>query len=116
MAPAPYPAPRPVAARILPGHLAYVRLAGFVDNAANFVVAAVDGLGLGRRLRGVVLDLRGNGGGSAGEPSRLLGAFVHHAIFAYAEDGHGGRTAIWTDPTMPLLGVPLVALIDRGCV
>jgi len=113
--PAPYPAPQPVWARILPGHLAYVRLTSFVDNAANFVIAAVDGLGLGRRLRGVVLDLRGNEGGSAAEPPRLLGAFTHHEIVAYYENGRGRQTAIWTDDTMPLLGVPLVALIDRGC-
>jgi carboxyl-terminal processing protease len=113
--PAPYPVPQPVLARILPGHLAYVRLTSFVDNTANFVVAAVDGLGLGRHLHGVVLDLRGNEGGSAAEPPRLLGAFAHHKIVAYYEDGRGHRTAIWTDDAMPVLGVPLVVLIDRGC-
>jgi carboxyl-terminal processing protease len=62
-----------------------------------------------------VLDLRGNGGGSAEEPARLLGAFVHGGVFAYDDDGHGRRWAQRTDSTMPLLHVPLVVLIDRGC-
>lgn len=115
LTPAAYPSPQAVSARVLPGHVAYVRLASFVDNVANFVVAALDGLGLGPRPRGLVLDLRGNGGGSAGEPSRLLGAFAHDKIFAYFEDGHGQRTPARTDTSMPLLHVPLVVLIDRGC-
>jgi carboxyl-terminal processing protease len=110
-----YPSPQPVAARVLPGDVAYVRLTSFVDNAANFVFAAIDGLGLGARLRGIVLDLRGNGGGSADEPPRLLGALVHGKVFAYFEDGRGHRTAARTDATMPLIQVPLVVLIDRGC-
>ncbi|HZS88421.1 MAG TPA: S41 family peptidase [Chloroflexota bacterium] len=115
LSPAPYPSPQPVTARVLPGRVAYVRLASFVDNAANFVLAAVDGLGPRPHLRGLVLDLRGNGGGSAAEPARLLGAFAHNRIFAYSEDGHSQRTAARTDATMPLLSVPLAVLIDRGC-
>lgn len=47
LAPAPYPAAQAVTARVLPGDVAYVRLSSFVDNAANFVIAALDGLGLG---------------------------------------------------------------------
>ncbi len=113
--PAPYPSPQAVTARVLPGDVAYVRLTSFVDNAANYVFAALDGLGLGPRLRGLVLDLRGNGGGPAGEPARLLGAFVHGRVFASFDDGHGHRTVARTDAGMPLVRVPLVVLIDRGC-
>jgi carboxyl-terminal processing protease len=111
----PQPEPQAVTARRLPGDVAYVRLAMFVPNAANYVIAGMDGLGLGANLRGLVLDLRGNGGGAVDEPPRLLGAFIHHAIFAYYEDGHGHRTPQWTDATMPLVHVPLVVLIDGRC-
>ncbi len=115
VAAAAYPAPQPVTARVLPGDIGYVQLTSFTDNAANYVIAALDGLGLGRNLHGVVLDLRGNEGGSAAEPAHLLGAFVHDRVFAYLVDGHGHRTAMRTDANLPLLGVPLVALIDQGC-
>jgi carboxyl-terminal processing protease len=113
--PAAYPNPRPVTARVLPGNIAYVQLHTFVDNAANFVFAAVDGLGLGKHLRGLVLDLRGNGGGSPAEPARLLGAFAPGRVYAVMDDGRGRLTASRTATTMPLIRVPLVALIDRGC-
>lgn len=112
---APYSAAQAVTARLLPGDVAYVRLSSFVDNAANFVLAALDGLGLGARLRGLVLDLRGNGGGAAGEPARLLGAFAPNRVFAYFEDGRGHRTAARTAANMPLVHAPLLVLIDRGC-
>jgi carboxyl-terminal processing protease len=112
---APYPTPQPVTARVLPGNVAYVRLASFVDNSANFVVAALDGLRLGKHPHGLVLDLRGNGGGSAAEPAHLLSAFVHHRIFAYMENGQGHLTPQWTGTDMPLVRTHLVVLIDRGC-
>jgi carboxyl-terminal processing protease len=115
LTPGPYASPQPVTARVLQGHVAYVRLTSFVDNAANFAFAALDGLGLDRRVRGLVLDLRGNGGGAAGEPARLLGAFAPHAVFAYLVDGHGHREAERTARGMPPVHVPLVVLIDRGC-
>jgi carboxyl-terminal processing protease len=110
-----YPNPQPVTARVLPGNIAYVQLHTFVDNAANYVFAAVAGLGLGKNLRGLILDLRGNGGGSPAEPARLLGAFAPGRVYALMDNGYGHLTASRTDSTMPLIRVPLVALIDRGC-
>jgi carboxyl-terminal processing protease len=115
---APYPAPlssEAVAARVLPGGVAYVRLTSFVPNAGTSVAAAIDELGLGARLRGLVLDLRGNGGGAVDAPPQVLGLFLHHAIFAYYEDGRGHRTPQWTDASLPLIRAPLVALIDGRC-
>ena len=61
------------------------------------------------RLRGVILDLRGNGGGAPGEVARLLGAFSHGRPWSYDCDPAGG-TANGTDGTVPLLHLPLVVL------
>jgi carboxyl-terminal processing protease len=116
--PAPYPLPlssEAVTARALPGRVAYVRLTSFMVNAGTYVAATLDQWDLGAQLRGLVLDLRGNGGGAADAPAQVLGLFVHHAIFAYYEDGQGHRTAQWTDASMPLIRVPLVVLIDGRC-
>jgi len=67
----------------------------------------------GARLRGVILDLRGNGGGSPAEVSTLLGAFTHGTAYAYDCDVHGNCPATRTGTGVPLLHLPLVVLTDR---
>jgi len=107
------PAPRPlVTAKKLPGDIASVRLSGFAPQAADQVFAAIRNLG---PVRGLVLDLRGNGGGSPVEVARLLGAFVHGKVISSWCDKSNTCTANHTDDTVPLLNLPLVVLTDRDC-
>jgi carboxyl-terminal processing protease len=109
---APHPAPP---GKLLDGEVAYVQLPGFGPNATDMVLQAVSRLGSGHQLRGLILDLRHNGGGSPVEVGRLLGAFVHGKIWSYDVDGGGNRVANHTDDTVPLLHLPLVVLTDRSC-
>ncbi|MFL6076212.1 MAG: S41 family peptidase [Mycobacteriales bacterium] len=112
-------ATRNVTSKLLDGDVAYVKLGGFAPHAADDVLAAVDALAKGRTLRGLVLDLRGNGGGSPAEVARLTGAFAHGKVINYdcatraAMPDH--CTANHTDPTVPPLRLPLVTLTDRNC-
>jgi carboxyl-terminal processing protease len=108
------PAP-PVSSQLLHGDIAYVQLPGFFPGAADQVLQAVTGLAGGTRLRGVILDLRGNGGGSPAEVSMLLGAFTHGKAYAYDCDVHGNCPATYTGTDVPLLHLPLVVLTDRNC-
>jgi carboxyl-terminal processing protease len=112
---APGAAQPPVTARLLSGDLAYVSLAVFVPHASDLVFAAIRRLGRDAHLHGIVLDLRGNGGGDASEPPRLLSAFVHGAAVVTFDDGRGHRTEQRTDDRLPLLHLPLVVLIDGAC-
>jgi carboxyl-terminal processing protease len=105
-----------VSAQVLAGSLAYVKLTAFIPNAADMVFQAIAGLHLGKKLRGIVLDLRSNTGGFPQEDARLLGAFVHGKIWGINIDRDGKSIANRTDDTVPLLHQPLVALIDRRCV
>ncbi|MFC5819394.1 S41 family peptidase [Nonomuraea harbinensis] len=95
--------------------VAYVRLRGFGSDAANRVLKAVARLRTGRTLSGVVLDLRGNGGGSPVEAVRLVSAFAHGKITAYQCTAEGDCETMRTDDTVELVGLPLVVLTDRGC-
>ncbi|WP_344318169.1 S41 family peptidase, partial [Acrocarpospora pleiomorpha] len=95
--------------------VAYVRLTGFTPDSANRVLKAISRLRTGRTLSGVVLDLRGNGGGSPVEATRLLSAFVHGKITAYQCTVDGRCATARTDDTVELLNLPLVVLIDRSC-
>ena len=111
-----YPAPPPaVSAKLLNGHIAYVQLPGFFPGSADQVLQAVHGLAGNAKLRGLILDLRGNGGGTVADPARLLGAFIHGAAWSYDCDVHGSCTAHYTDSSVPLLHLPLVVLTDRNC-
>ena len=73
--------PPPVSAKLLNGDIAYVQLPGFFPGAADQVLGDISTLAPRARLRGLILDLRGNGGGDPAEVSRLLGAFIHGTAY-----------------------------------
>jgi carboxyl-terminal processing protease len=104
-----------VSARVLSNSLAYVKLTQFTPDAGDQVLKAIDSLHMGDHLRGIILDLRDNHGGSPDGVSQLLGAFVHGKIVGYLVDGEGKRTALSTTDTVSLLHQPLVVLTNRGC-
>jgi len=108
-------APPPISAKLLTGDIAYVQLAGFFPGAADQVIEAVQNMAWNEKLHGLILDVRGNGGGAPPEVSRLLGAFIHGAAYAYDCDVHGSCPATYTDSSAPLLHLPLVVLTDRNC-
>jgi carboxyl-terminal processing protease len=109
------PSPPSVASQLLHADIAYVQLPGFSPGAADQVLQAIKALAASTKLHGVILDLRGNGGGSAAEVSTLLGAFTHGKAWSYDCDVHGSCTANDTDSSVPLLHLPLVVLTDRNC-
>lgn len=118
LTPAPYPAqgsPPLPSAKLLNGNIADVQLTGFASGSAELVLQAVQRLAGRARLQGLILDLRGNGGGDPAEVSLLLGAFTHRAAYAYDCDVHGNCSATYTGTTVPLLHLPLVVLTDRNC-
>ncbi|MGV9774674.1 S41 family peptidase [Streptosporangium sp. NPDC003464] len=104
-----------VTAKLLQGDIAHVRLGGFASGAADRVLKAISRLRTGRTLTGVVLDLRGNGGGSPEEVNRLLGGFAHGRVTAYQCAPDGECETMRTDDSVTLLDLPLVVLTDRGC-
>jgi carboxyl-terminal processing protease len=110
------PRPPPVTATVLNGDMAEVKLTAFGPNAAAMLFTTITNLHLGDKLKGVILDLRGNGGGSPTEVSRLLGGFVHDKVWGFDVDRNGVRTAHHTDDTIALIHQPLVVLTDRDCV
>lgn len=105
---------RAVTSKLLDGHVAYVKLPLFFGGAASQVLDAVSRLRQHARLRGVIFDLRGNGGGLPGQVARLLGAFEHGRPWSYDCTGSGKCTANYPDTT-PLLHLRLVVLTDRSC-
>ncbi|HUR02628.1 MAG TPA: S41 family peptidase [Nonomuraea sp.] len=109
------PALQVVRSKLLDDSIAYVRMTGFAPDSANRVLRAISRLRTGRTLTGVILDLRGNGGGSPTEATRLLSAFAHGKVTAYQCTVDGKCATSWTDDTVELLNLPLAVLTDAGC-
>ncbi|MGP3919092.1 S41 family peptidase [Nonomuraea sp. 10N515B] len=104
-----------VQSKLLDDGIAYVQVRGFAPDAADRAFKAISRLRTGRTLTGVVLDLRGNGGGSPTEAIRLVSAFVHGKVTAYLCTVDGTCESMRTDDTVELLDLPLVVLTDRSC-
>lgn len=106
---------RGVESRLVDGNIAYVTLPGFRQELADQVLAAIASLRSQTELRGVILDLRGNGGGDPNAVSKLLGALAHGKITSYWCDVKGKCTPNRTNDSVELLNLPFVALTDRRC-
>jgi carboxyl-terminal processing protease len=104
-----HPATPPEVASKLIGDVGYVSLPGFMGGAADRVLTAIADLrAKNPRMRGVVLDLRDNGGGSPDEVNRLLAAFVHGKTTAYLCDVKGACVESRTDDSVALVNLKLV--------
>jgi carboxyl-terminal processing protease len=101
---------------LLRGSIAYAQVSAFTPGMPLELFGDLELLGEKAKLRGLVLDLRGNGGGSPKGVADLLGAFVHHATWSYDCTVKGQCRPNQVDSSIALLHLPLVVLTDRGCV
>jgi carboxyl-terminal processing protease len=103
-----------VQSRRVAGDLGYVELRGFPEPS---VVPQVEQAILqlqGEGVRGIVLDLRGNGGGRLDVGSRLLGDFVPAGPIYQSVDRDGHQDVGVVQNAHPILTVPLAVLVDDG--
>lgn len=101
-----------VESSVLRGDLLYLRVYQFGDSTQKEFDERLDA-GL-PGARGVVLDLRGNGGGRVDAAVAMVSRFVADGE-VYEERGRGGHSErVSVDGNHPAAGVPLVVLVDRG--
>ena len=90
-----------------------VRLAGFSAGAHGFVKEQVDRL-IKKRVDGIVLDLRGNGGGLLSEAVLVSSIFIEDGrIVSVRGRSRPNRTEDAVGDAIPKT-VPVVVLVDRG--
>src|SRR4051812_13253530 len=103
-----------VSARRLAGDVGYVQLRGFPEaSVATQVVQAVR-TQQQAGVRGIVLDLRGNGGGRIVVGEQLLASFVSNGPIYQSVDRQGQRDVHEVRNARPILTVPLAVLVDSG--
>jgi carboxyl-terminal processing protease len=109
------PPPSEIVSKLVDGNVAYVKMPAFFPGVSDRVLQAIASLRQVSKLRGVILDLRGNTGGAGEERAKMLGALVHDTVTHYWCDVKDHCFDIRTDDSVPLLNLPVVALIDRNC-
>ncbi|MFM7320949.1 MAG: S41 family peptidase [Armatimonadota bacterium] len=98
-----------VASRTLEGGVGYLRIPYFADGTAAAVRKAVAGLPPG----GLVVDLRGNPGGSLEAGQAVAGALLGKGAFAQ-ELGPKARRTVLNTTGDPARKGPVTVLVDRG--
>ncbi len=106
--------PPDLSVRLIAKSFYYVKLYSFTKNSTNEILADIAALNVPNGVKGIVLDLRGNGGGLIDGAVRLLSAFVHDKTLFVSVDGTGKKDPQQTDDKVPLLHLPLIVLIDSG--
>jgi carboxyl-terminal processing protease len=109
------PDPQTTSVELVDGDLAHVTLPSFSFGVTEDLLGKIADLRKDTDLKGIVLDLRGNGGGRREEVAKLLGAFTHGKVFSKDCDVRDRCTPNYTDDTTALLNLPLVVLTDGMC-
>jgi carboxyl-terminal processing protease len=99
---------RSVDSRLLADQIGYVRLKQFQTTTADELVDALNTLGKPNKLRGLVLDLRGNPGGLLDQAMRVADVFIEQGVLVSTVGGHEGReeknaTRDGTEPKYPIV-------------
>jgi carboxyl-terminal processing protease len=105
----------PVTSKLLAGHIGYVQMYGFDPIAGSEVLTAISALEKKAKLRGIIVDLRGNHGGAPSGVAGLVGLFEHGRPWGYSCTVAWKCTANYPNSHMPLLHLPLAVLTDRDC-
>jgi carboxyl-terminal processing protease len=101
-----------VTARQLAGEIGYVQLRGFPASSAAVQVEHAIRQQQQAGVRGLVLDLRGNGGGRITVGEQLLASFVANGPIYQTVDRTGRRDVHALRDARPILTVPVVVLVD----
>lgn len=95
------------------GEIGYIRLYSFGQQTPADLRAALREL-MARQPRGLILDLRGNGGGLLTSAVRVTSEFIADGVVLIERYGDGREEVFQADRGGLATEVPLVVLIDRG--
>ena len=98
--------------------VAYVRIDAFTPDTEREFRTAIDQadrtLGPGRQIEGLIIDLRGNTGGTKSAATRLIDLFLDSGSICATEDSSGNtkiQHAAWANTRLE--GMPLVILMNN---
>jgi len=103
-------------AGMLQDGIGYILVSGFTQNAGREVRDALHSLQQGNQLRGVIIDLRGNGGGLLNEAVNITNLFVERNQVVVNTKGRiAEQNSTHRTLNEPLdTQIPLVVMVDRS--
>ena len=95
--------------------IGYLKIRSFGDSTMVDQVLGILDQGKQRGIKGWIVDLRSNPGGSLNAVLGAAGGFfdADHSVVGYQVDRQRRQTPLDTTPTNNLNGIPLVVLVDR---
>lgn len=98
------------------GDMGYIKLNSFMEKSADEVREAIEALKAKPELKGLILDLRGNGGGLLEAAVEIVGYFVPKGTEVLRTKGREkSDVKIYRTTKQPILSdLPLAVLIDGG--
>jgi carboxyl-terminal processing protease len=97
-------------------NIGFIKLTGFTQNAAKELKQAYLKLKEGSELKGIIIDLRGNGGGLLNEAVDIANLFVERGQEIVSTKGKmadKNRSHLTMSPPVDLT-IPVVVLVDRS--
>ncbi len=102
-----------VAGKMLEDDIAYVQLFTFGDETAAGLKKTLKEL-LDQKPKGLILDLRNNGGGYLNTAIDVVSQFIGDGVVMYEEYGDGRRETFQAKRGGVATDIPLVVLINKG--
>jgi carboxyl-terminal processing protease len=102
-----------VTSEMIENNIAYIQLINFGDKTHTDLKNQLKDL-LKNEPRGIILDLRNNGGGYLNTAIEVTSEFVSESPLMYEEFGDGTRTTYKTRPNGIATEIPLIVLINEG--
>jgi carboxyl-terminal processing protease len=101
---------------MMPGGVGYIKLTNFTQNAGSEVKKAFLELKNNNELKGIIIDLRGNGGGLLNEAVNICNIFVDEKLLIVSTKGKiaSKNQDHFTRMTPVDKEIPLVILVDKN--
>ncbi|MFA8449243.1 MAG: S41 family peptidase [Bacteroidales bacterium] len=100
---------------MLDDNVAYIKLTGFTQGVASELKEHFQELKKDNTVKGLVLDLRGNGGGLLSEAVDIVNAFVKRNEEVVTTRGRAEKEHVFKTRMNPLdTDIPLIVLINKG--
>lgn len=100
-----------VKTEVLDGNIGYLKFSAFEEDSSKEFISKMNDL-KAKGIKGLIVDLRQNGGGSLYECEEIADALLGKQVIVYTEDRQGKKEYYYSDDRK--LGLPIVVLVDGG--